>query len=234
MTMHYRDTSAHSLHTKSLHRATSTPSSVSAAKPQFYRGLGKRMLDLALCVLIAPFALLLVGIFALLVIRDGGAAFYSQLRVGQGGRTYRMWKLRSMVPDADEKLEAHLAQDAAARAEWNNHQKLKTDPRITPLGSFLRRASIDELPQLWNVVKGDMSLVGPRPMMLSQQVLYPGQDYYDLRPGITGTWQVSDRNQSSFADRALFDTDYNRKVSLAEDLRIMFATVRVVLKATGY
>lgn len=234
MTMHYRDTPAHPLHAKPLHRATPVPSPVLTAKPQFYRNLGKRTLDLVLCVLIAPFALLLVGIFALLVIRDGGNAFYSQLRVGQGGRTYRMWKLRSMVPNADEMLEAHLAQNAAARAEWNNHQKLKTDPRITPLGSFLRRASIDELPQLLNVVKGDMSLVGPRPMMLSQQALYPGQDYYDLRPGITGSWQVSDRNQSSFADRALFDTDYNRKVSLAEDLRILFATVRVVLKATGY
>lgn len=234
MTMHYRDTSAHPVHAKPLHRTPSVSSAVSTAKPQFYRGLGKRVLDLVLCIVIAPFAVLLVGIFALLVTRDGGRAFYSQLRVGQGGRTYRMWKLRSMVMDADEKLEAHLAQNAAARAEWNNHQKLKSDPRITPLGSLLRRASIDELPQLWNVFKGDMSLVGPRPMMLSQQALYPGQDYYDLRPGITGTWQVSDRNQSSFADRALFDTDYNRKVSLAEDLRIMFATVRVVLKATGY
>jgi lipopolysaccharide/colanic/teichoic acid biosynthesis glycosyltransferase len=228
MTMHYRDTSARPLH------AHAAPAAVRTAKPASYRGLGKRALDLVICALIAPFALLLVGIFALLVRRDGSRAFYSQLRVGQGGRTYRMWKLRSMVPDADEKLEAHLAQNADARAEWNNHQKLKNDPRITPLGSFLRRASIDELPQLWNVFKGDMSLVGPRPMMLSQQVLYPGQDYYDLRPGITGTWQVSDRNQSSFADRALFDTDYNNKVSLAEDLRIMFATVRVVFKATGY
>ena len=234
MTMHYRDTSAHSLNAKPLQHAALVQSNVSANKSSSYRGLGKRMLDLTLCVLIAPFALLLVGIFALLVTRDGGKAFYSQLRVGQGGRTYRMWKLRSMVSDADQKLEAHLAQNAAARAEWNNHQKLKSDPRITPLGAFMRRASIDELPQLWNVVKGDMSLVGPRPMMLSQQALYPGQDYYDLRPGITGAWQVTDRNQSSFADRALFDTDYNRKVSLAEDLRIMFATVRVVLKATGY
>ena len=232
MTMHYRDTSSHHLHAKSLHRAD--PVLPAAAQAPFYRGVGKRALDLVLCVLCAPFALLLVGIFALLIARDGGKAFYSQLRVGQNGRTYRMWKLRSMVPDAEQKLEAHLAQNAAARAEWNQDQKLKNDPRVTSLGSFLRRASIDELPQLWNVFKGDMSLVGPRPMMLSQQVLYPGQDYYDLRPGITGTWQVSDRNQSSFAERAIYDADYNRKISLGEDLRILASTVRVVLKATGY
>ncbi|MGB0440726.1 MAG: sugar transferase [Paracoccaceae bacterium] len=191
-------------------------------------------MDLVLCILAAPFALFLIGIFAVLVARNGGKPFYSQLRIGQGGRTYRMWKLRSMVADADQKLEAYLAQNPAARAEWDKDQKLKSDPRITPLGSFLRRASIDELPQLWNVFKGDMSLVGPRPMMVEQQLLYPGQDYYDLRPGITGSWQVSDRNQSSFAERAIYDTDYNRKVSLGEDLRILTATVRVVVKATGY
>lgn len=225
MTMHYRDTSARHLHAKPI---------TAPAKPQAYRSFGKRVLDLVLCILAAPFALFLIGIFAVLVARNGGKPFYSQLRIGQGGRTYRMWKLRSMVADADQKLEAYLAQNPAARAEWDKDQKLKSDPRITPLGFFLRRASIDELPQLWNVFKGDMSLVGPRPMMVEQQLLYPGQDYYDLRPGITGSWQVSDRNQSSFAERAIYDTDYNRKVSLGEDLRILTATVRVVVKATGY
>jgi lipopolysaccharide/colanic/teichoic acid biosynthesis glycosyltransferase len=234
MTMHYRETSPSHLNAKPLHHAEAVRPNVNATNAPLYRGFGKRVLDLILCALGAPFALILVGLFAILVARDGGKPFYSQLRVGQNGRTYRMWKLRSMVPDADQKLEVHLAQDAAARAEWNKDQKLKTDPRITPLGSFMRRASIDELPQLFNVIKGDMSLVGPRPMMLSQQALYPGQDYYDLRPGITGTWQVSDRNQTSFAERAVFDADYNRKISLGEDVRILAATIRVVLKATGY
>ena len=227
MTMHYRETSPRHLRAKPINPTTT-------AKPQLYRSAGKRALDLVLCLLAAPFAVLLVGIFALCVARNGGKPFYSQLRIGQGGRTYRMWKLRSMIPDAEQELEAHLAQNPEARAEWDKDQKLKSDPRITPLGAFLRRASIDELPQLWNVFKGDMSLVGPRPMMVEQQVLYPGQDYYNLRPGITGSWQVSERNKSSFAERAVFDTTYNRKVSLTEDLRILLATVRVVFRATGY
>ncbi|OED46747.1 sugar transferase [Rhodobacteraceae bacterium (ex Bugula neritina AB1)] len=234
MTMHYRETSPPHLHAQARPLATPLSTSAAASTAPLYRSFGKRALDLILCILGAPFALLLVGVLALLVARDGGKPFYSQLRVGQHGRTYRMWKLRSMVPDADQKLEAHLAQNPAARAEWDKDQKLKSDPRVTPLGAFLRRASIDELPQLWNVFKGDMSLVGPRPMMVDQQLLYPGRDYYDLRPGITGSWQVSHRNESSFAERAVFDTEYNRKVSFGEDLRILTATVRVVLKATGY
>lgn len=234
MTIHYRDTSSGSLQSEPIHTANLALAPSASFKPQPYRKFGKRFLDVTLCLLSAPFALLLIGMLALLVARNGGQPFYRQDRVGQDGRLYQMWKLRSMVPNAKEKLEAHLAQNAAARAEWNKDQKLKSDPRVTPIGALLRRASLDELPQLWNVFKGDMSLVGPRPMMPEQQNLYPGRDYYDLRPGITGSWQVSDRNESSFAERATFDTAYNRKISLGEDIRILAATVRVVLKATGY
>ena len=114
------------------------------------------------------------------------------------------------------------------------HQKLKNDPRITPLGRFLRRTSLDELPQLWNVLMGDMSIVGPRPMMCNQRALYPGTEYYVMRPGITGFWQTSARNESSFHERAGFDQAYYRAVSLRTDLAIIWRTFSVVLRGTGH
>ena len=113
-------------------------------------------------------------------------------------------------------------------------QKLKNDPRVTKIGQLMRKASLDELPQLWNVLAGEMSLVGPRPMMPEQKNLYPGKAYYSMRPGLTGLWQVSQRNASSFASRADFDTSYAGQLSLRTDLGIIFATVGVVLRGTGY
>ena len=199
-----------------------------------YRSGLKRVFDVVVVLLALPIILLVVGLLAFLVARDGGNPFYTQSRVGLNGRSYRMWKLRSMVVGADEKLEDHLATDPNARQEWDSTQKLKCDPRITRFGRILRKSSMDELPQLWNVLLGDMSLVGPRPMMPSQQHLYPGQAYYRLRPGITGPWQVSKRNESSFADRAHFDQDYDRTVSLGTDLALLIRTVRVVLRGTGH
>lgn len=199
-----------------------------------YRNVFKRWLDILLVVLTAPIIVLTVFLLALFVALDGGNPFYSQDRVGMQGRIFRMWKLRSMVVGADQKLEAHLAANPAARQEWDRTQKLKCDPRITRVGSFIRKCSLDELPQLWNVLIGDMSLVGPRPMMPSQRDMYPGQAYYRLRPGITGTWQVSKRNESSFAERAQFDQDYEQSVSLATDLGLLVKTVRVVMRGTGY
>lgn len=202
--------------------------------PGLYRGIFKRALDIAVVIIAAPIVLVVVGLLAIGIAFDGANPFYSQSRVGLGGRIYKMWKLRSMVVDADAQLETYLASDVAARAEWDSTQKLKVDPRITRFGRILRKSSLDELPQLWNVLKGDMSLVGPRPMMPCQREIYPGAAYYRLRPGITGPWQVSRRNESTFADRARFDTDYDRTLSLATDLGLLVATVRVVVHATGY
>lgn len=199
-----------------------------------YRRRLKRVLDVLLVLAAIPVVLPLVLLLALLVKRDGGPAFYTQPRIGRGGHTYRIWKLRTMVPDADARLADHLAIDGAAQTEWETTQKLKCDPRITRLGRLLRKSSLDELPQLWNVLRGDMSLVGPRPMMVSQQHLYPGHAYYRLRPGITGPWQVSARNDSSFADRARFDAGYDRDVSFMTDMRLLVATVAVVLHGTGH
>ena len=199
-----------------------------------YVNWGKRVLDISLVILSLPASLFLVGILALMAATDGANPFYSQNRVGRGGRIYRIWKMRTMVVNADAELETYLASNAAARTEWDRDQKLKNDPRITRVGRILRKASLDELPQLWNVLKGDMSLVGPRPMMTDQQVLYPGTAYFRLRPGITGTWQVSKRNDCTFADRARFDTSYEQELSLKTDLRVLVATVQVVMRGTGY
>jgi exopolysaccharide production protein ExoY len=211
------------------------PAAEHAATPAagLYRRRIKRAFDTLAVLAAAPVILPIVAGLALAVRQDGGGAFYSQPRIGRGGHTFRIWKLRTMVPDADARLAAHLAADPAARAEWAATQKLRHDPRVTPLGRLLRRTSLDELPQLWNVLRGDMSLVGPRPMMPDQQRLYPGTAYFRLRPGITGSWQVSARNQSTFAARADYDATYDRDLSLATDAAILLRTVGVVLRGTG-
>ena len=205
-----------------------------APRKGVYRALFKRAFDVTAIVLAAPIIVPIVAALAVAVSRDGGKAFYTQQRVGLGGRAFRMWKLRSMVSDADERMAHYLAANPAARAEWDETQKLKNDPRITPFGRFLRKSSLDELPQLWNVFVGDMSLVGPRPMMLNQQALYPGTAYYALRPGITGFWQTAGRNRTSFEARAEYDTSYEAELSLATDVKILARTVSVVVNGTGY
>ncbi|MBP7003134.1 sugar transferase [Amaricoccus sp.] len=210
------------------------PVSSGHAADGLYNRLFKRWFDLALILLSAPFVLPMVLMLGLVVRRDGGPAFYVQDRIGLDGRAFRLWKLRTMVTDADARLAADLAANPALRAEWDETQKLKADPRITPIGRLLRKASLDELPQLWNVFRGDMSLVGPRPMLPEQRALYPGRDYYAMRPGLTGPWQVSERNETSFAGRAEFDSAYARRVSLPTDIAIMCMTVWVVLRGTGY
>ena len=231
MTAHYQNLSRSTARAEAI--VLDQPRAARLANP-LYRSLGKRIVDIGLVLLAAPAIVFVVALLAVLVALDGGRPFYTQQRIGRNGRVYTMWKLRSMVADADARLEAHLAADPAARAEWDSTQKLKADPRITAFGRFLRKSSLDELPQLWNVLKGDMSLVGPRPMMTCQRDLYPGTDYYDLRPGITGPWQVSSRNDTTFADRARFDAAYNREISFVTDIRLLLATVRVVLRATGH
>ncbi|MTH34214.1 sugar transferase [Paracoccus limosus] len=209
---------------------STSPVGVSSAYARFV----KRPLDILIVLLASPIVLTLVGFVALLIAIQGGKPFYSQLRVGRSGRSFRLWKLRTMVVDADQRLANYLESDPAAKAEWELTQKLKQDPRITPVGRFLRKSSLDELPQLLNVLRGDMSIVGPRPMMLDQTLLYPGADYYHLRPGVTGLWQISDRNDSTFAARASFDAEYAAHLSFKGDVSIIAKTVGVVLRCTGY
>lgn len=206
---------------------------VETSRPWLYRSLIKRPLDTMLVLLTSPVVFPLVLLLALIVMLDGRNPFYSQQRVGRDGRMFRMWKLRSMVPDADQRLEDHLSRNPQARQEWNETQKLRDDPRVTRVGRVLRASSMDELPQLWNVVAGDMSLVGPRPMMPEQQAMYSGKGYYHLRPGITGFWQTAGRNKTTFAARAWYDDHYERSLSFASDAAILLRTVSVVLGRTG-
>ncbi|MBC9248538.1 sugar transferase [Paracoccus sp. 11-3] len=199
-----------------------------------YRNGGKRLFETLLVLMAAPICLPLVLILALLIALDGHNPFFVQLRIGRNGRVFRIWKLRTMVKNAQNQLEDHLAQDPEAREQWERTQKLKQDPRITRLGRILRKTSVDELPQLLNVVNGTMALIGPRPMMVDQRHLYVGQTYRRLRPGITGLWQISARNESEFVARVRYDDEYYRTLSLRTDLRILARTVLVVLRGTGY
>ncbi len=204
-----------------------------APSARTYAGTFKRVFDVTVVALSLPVVLPLMLLMALLVACDGGNPFYSQMRLGRANRVFRIWKLRTMVPDADHELKRHLEEHPEDVDEWLTKQKLSRDPRVTLVGRVLRKSSMDELPQLYNVLTGDMSLVGPRPMMVDQKPLYPGRAYFALRPGITGSWQVSDRNASTFAARAEFDTAYYRSLSFRGDLRLLAATLRVVARGTG-
>jgi lipopolysaccharide/colanic/teichoic acid biosynthesis glycosyltransferase len=199
-----------------------------------YKTHFKRVFDVLFVIAMAPIALPLIALMAALAALDGASPFYRQRRVGRNGHIFDMLKIRTMVPNAHDRLEGYLASNPRARAEWDSTQKLKSDPRITVIGQILRKSSLDELPQLWNVLRGEMSIVGPRPMMEDQAQLYPGADYYAMRPGITGPWQVSDRNKTTFAERAKFDTEYYKTLSLETDLHLLVRTVGVVLRCTGY
>ncbi len=198
-----------------------------------YRAGIKRVIDVTLVILALPFVIPFLALISLAVALDGYSPLFTQERVGKDGRRFTIWKLRTMVPNAEAELDRYLAENDDVRREWLVKQKLSDDPRCTRLGLALRRTSIDELPQLLNVLIGDMSLVGPRPMMPSQQSLYPGRAYYKMRPGITGPWQVSRRNETGFADRARFDDQYHANLSLLTDARILARTIVSVVRGTG-
>lgn len=164
-----------------------------------------------------------------------GPAMFTQKRIGKDGKLFEIYKFRTMVPDADEKLKKLLEEDEEARQEYKINKKLKNDPRITKVGSFLRKTSIDELPQLLNVLKGDMSLVGPRPY-LPREMEDMG-DYYDKiiesKPGITGLWQVSGRSNTTFDERLEFDMEYNENKSFFYDMGLLVKTAGSVVKGEG-
>lgn len=195
----------------------------------------KRAFDLlasaCILVLISP----IMAIIAALVARDGGPVLFAQTRIGMHGRRFRCLKFRTMVPDAEEVLDRYLSENPEAAAAWARDFKLRDDPRIIPLGRFLRKNSLDELPQLFNTLRGEMSLVGPRPIVESEQPYY-GEDltfYLQVRPGITGLWQVSGRNDVSYPRRVALDGWYVRNWSLWHDIAILCGTVPAVLRRDG-
>jgi undecaprenyl-phosphate galactose phosphotransferase len=185
----------------------------------------------SLVLLFAPLLLAL----AALVRRDGGPAFYRHRRIGAAGRAFGCIKFRTMVTNSDRVLDDLLAADPAAAAEWAATQKLRDDPRVTALGRFLRRSSLDELPQLFNVLRGEMSLVGPRPIVQAEVARYGDEIeyYYETKPGLTGLWQVSGRSDTSYERRVRLDVWYVRNWTLWHDIAILLKTIPAVFLQRG-
>ena len=181
------------------------------------------------------FAPLMCLIALAVYVQDGGPIFFAHRRIGQNGRTFYCFKFRSMAVDAEERLAALLEEDPQAREEWERDHKLRRDPRITRVGAFLRKTSLDELPQLINVLRGDMCLVGPRPIVEAEVAKYGRRfsDYCAVKPGITGLWQVSGRNDTSYRTRVALDCVYARNRTLLLDAYILACTLPAVLARRG-
>lgn len=209
---------------------------VEKLRPVYLNGF-KRAFDIVFSLMVLPFLAPIIAIMYLLVRMDGGPGFFGQERVGLNGRVFKCWKLRSMVTDAEKALADACARCPKVAEEWERMQKLEDDPRITRVGKFIRETSLDELPQIWNVLRGDMSIIGPRPFMVEQEEIYReaggGDGYFKLRPGISGLWQTEGRGTTSFVSRIQYDNKYYKNISLGLDLWILFRTVVVVLRRTG-
>lgn len=198
--------------------------------------VAKRVFDasvaLVCLVLLAPlFALVALAIWSI----DGGSPFYGHRRLGRGRRSFDCLKFRSMRVDGDEVLARHLAANPSARLEWARSRKLKNDPRVTPIGQLLRKSSLDELPQLINILRGDMSLVGPRPIVEAEVEKYgeAAAAYFAVRPGLTGAWQVSGRSDTTYAERVRLDRHYVQSRSFAGDIMIIMRTIPAVFLVKG-
>ena len=189
-------------------------------------------LSLAALFFLAPL-MFLIGMAVSL--SDGGPVFFGHKRIGRGGHSFRCLKFRSMAVDAEARLQALLDADEDARKEWEKDHKLRNDPRITPLGRFLRKTSFDELPQFVNVLRGDMSLVGPRPIVTGEMMKYGRyfSHYCSVRPGITGLWQVTGRNDVSYRRRVALDVMFSRRKSAVLYFYVLCMTVPAVLKSEG-
>jgi exopolysaccharide production protein ExoY len=196
---------------------------------------GRTIHQLGAAALLLAFSPLLLTIAWLIWRADGSPVLFSHFRVGRDGRLFKCLKFRTMRLDADRVLKDLLDSDPALREEWLRDQKLRHDPRVTKIGEFLRRTSLDELPQLLNVLRGEMSLVGPRPITMSELAKYGASrwHYLNVRPGITGLWQVSGRNNTTYERRVALDRHYVEHRSVAMDLKILLRTVYVVLRRDG-
>jgi len=205
------------------------------AVPSIANATAKRVIDVAvsIAVLIVLSPVLLV--VALLVRLSGRQIIFGHRRVGLSGRTFVCYKFRSMVPNAAEVLAHLLETDPAARREWEASQKLKNDPRITFIGKFLRKTSLDELPQLWNVIRGDMSLVGPRPVIEDELERYGAHRtyYLSVRPGVTGIWQLSGRSDTGYDERIAMDIEYVKNWSLRRDIELILRTAFVPFRTSS-
>jgi Undecaprenyl-phosphate galactose phosphotransferase WbaP len=196
----------------------------------------KRVCEVVLVLISLPVMLLILAFVAALVkLSSPGPVFYSHRRIRKGGAFFSMWKFRTMCVNSAEVLDQYLAKHPKARAEWNKTHKLRKDPRITRIGSFLRRYSLDELPQLWNVLAGQMSLVGPRPIVAAEVEKYGDcfDCYCRVKPGLTGLWQVSGRSALSYDERVALDCKYVEQWSLGRDVKILAKTFSSVVNQDG-
>jgi Undecaprenyl-phosphate galactose phosphotransferase WbaP len=195
-----------------------------------------RILDISLILLAAPYIILAFFVIMILIVLDSeGPVFYRQARIGRYGRKFYVYKFRTMVQNADQVLQTYLDQSPELKAEWLANHKLKKDPRVTRVGAVLRKTSLDELPQLWNIILSDMSLIGPRPIVDAEVEKYGDcfELYKQVRPGLTGLWQVSGRSDTSYKRRVELDEYYILNRSLKLDLQILWKTVLVVLRKDG-
>ena len=224
-------------YTESVSRSLGRPQRTNRAPSEFFRyKVIKRACDVLFVLLLTPLILLTLGaVSAVVVLSSPGPVFYSHRRIRKGGSFFSMWKFRTMCVNSVEVLEDYLAQHPEAHAEWNETHKLRKDPRITPLGAFLRRYSLDELPQLWNVLMGQMSLVGPRPIVAAEVEKYGDcfDCYCRVKPGLTGLWQVSGRSELSYEARVALDCEYVERWSLTKDLLILLRTFSSVVNQDG-
>jgi exopolysaccharide production protein ExoY len=198
--------------------------------------IGKRVFDFLISIALLPLFLLLAAVVAILVkVSSPGPVFYKHLRIGAGGKPFRVWKFRTMIPGSEHLLRHHLSEDADARQEWNSFRKLKDDPRVTRIGAFLRRTNLDELPQIFNVLAGEMSLVGPRPVMEEELERYGAGSalYKAVLPGMTGLWQVSGRGCLPYERRVALDVEYGSTWSLTRDLMVLTKTLNAVWTCRG-
>lgn len=206
-----------------------------ARRRRYLRETLKRAFDVLGAVVLALVFLPLMLLIVLLLRSEGSPVIYRHRRIGRDGKSFECLKFRSMVPNADWRLRELLERRPELKEEWLLNHKLRNDPRITALGRFLRRTSLDELPQIWNVLRGDMSLVGPRPIVGEEMMRY-GRSlpvYLSAKPGITGLWQVTGRNDTDYRRRVAIDVYYVRNRSALLDLYILFKTTLVILKGGG-
>ena len=224
------------MHNSAREAFSTSPGAVEPIKGISILPSPKRPLDLSV-VLFAIFFIspLIVASIAVLLLLQGRPIFIRHQRIGRYGVPFLCLKFRTMVIDADAVLQRHLATNPAALEEWQRTFKLKQDPRVTRLGRFLRKSSLDEIPQLWNILKGDMSIVGPRPIVDAEKRLYGMyfENYCRVRPGLTGLWQVKGRSDTDYNTRVQLDVEYVSTMSLIRDLKIVLMTVPAVLMSKG-